>query len=199
MVLRIKSRWPANKRNAVSAAMLHENAGALAFIAWRLALEHARNLHGEGFDYLSDHERIGVITEFCAFIVSCTDRLTFARLDTTGRETFINALALRIGDQIQDNLTDLAGAGNYHTPFVALLNQRLADYAHLSFEDEPGFDFLRYLGAQVLTLMGETQTNRWVIDQVMSIDGPEVFDKLTGAVANLFDTGQTEPDNPAAC
>ena len=50
----------------------------------------------------------------------------------------------------------------------------------------PGFDARRYFGRQVLDLMGETQTNRWVIDQIMQLDAPELYEKLRDAHANLF-------------
>ena len=44
--------------------------GALAFIVWRLSLENAKELHREGFEYDSDRERVGMISEFCARPIS---------------------------------------------------------------------------------------------------------------------------------
>lgn len=188
LALRIKSKWHASGRNQPTSKGLEDNAGALAFITWRVSLEGAKKLHGEGFDYLSDKERIGVISEFVAFLVQSADRLVFEFLNDDARQTFINALGQRLADQVQDNLTDIAGPGNYRAPFIALLNERLAAYSELTFENrEPGFDFIRHFGYQVLKLMGETQTNRWVIDQIMEIDGPEAFEKLRSALHNLFE------------
>jgi len=46
--------------------------------------------------------------------------------------------------------------------------------------------FVRYLGNQVLRVMGEDQTNRWVMDQVMTIEPPDVTDKLRTSMQNLF-------------
>jgi hypothetical protein len=34
--------------------------------------------------------------------------------------------------------------------------------------------------------MGESQENRWVIDQVMDVDAPELIKQLTRIVKNLF-------------
>jgi len=34
--------------------------------------------------------------------------------------------------------------------------------------------------------MGETQTNRWVMDQVMEIVGPELVEQLKKSVGNLL-------------
>ena len=69
---------------------------------------------------------------------------------------------------------------------IAVINARGSDYAELSFDATPGYDFYRYLGHQVLEQMGETQTNRWVIDQVMDKDGPEVYKQLKRIVRNLI-------------
>lgn len=170
-----------------SAKTLEDNAGAIAFITWRLALEGAKNLNKEGFRYDSDKQRVRVISELLAFQIQLADRLTFERIGDAERDVFINALGLQIAEHMQDNMLDIAGPGNYRAPFIALLNDRLEDYSDLNFEDDsPGFDFLRYVGNQVLKVMGEDQTNRWVMDQVMSIEAPEIFDRLKKAVHDLF-------------
>lgn len=187
MAIRIKSTWHHSQRNKPSPRSLEDNASALAFIIWRLSLEGAKKLHSEGFNYLFDRERVAVISEFVAFLVHSADRLAAERLDDEDREHFINGLGQRLAEQIQDNLLDIAGPGNYRGPFIALLNERLAVYSELTFRNsEPGYDFLRYFGWQVLKIMGEDQTNRWVMDQIMDVDGPEVFGKLKQSMGNLF-------------
>jgi len=184
---RVKNTWHQSDRNRPSEKNLEENAGTIAYITWRLSLEGAKKIHGEGFEYLSDQERIGVISEFLAFLVQSTDRLVFLRLQTEDREKFINIVGRKLADQIQDNLLDIAGPGNYRRPFIAMLNERLGDYATLSFETgQPGYDFMRYFGDRVLKTMPPNQTNRWVIDQIMDISGPYVSKKLQESVRNLF-------------
>ena len=109
---------------------------------------------------------------------------------TTTRGALVNALGERIAGHMQENLEDIAGPGNYRPPFIALLNRRLADYSQTSFIDgEPGYDLLRYLGSRVLEVMGETPTNRWVIDQIMSIEAPLIAEKMGASFANLLETG----------
>lgn len=190
MAIRIKSTWHQSGRNRPSSKTLEENAGAMAFITWRLSLEGAKKLHGEGFHYLSDRERVGVISEFVAFLVQVADRLSYERMHDEDRRHFINALGQRLADQMQDNLVDIAGPADYRGPFIGMLNERLADYSELSFEeDEPGYDFIRYFGDRVLKIMGEDQTNRWVIDQIMEVEAPEVFEKLKNSMENLLSTG----------
>ena len=194
MALRIKSRWHNSGRHITLSKAVDEHASALAFIIWRLSLDGARDLHGEGYEYLSDYERIGVITEFVAYLVQLTDRLAHGPLDDESRDVLVNALAHRLADQMQDNLCDIAGPGNYRAPFIKALNARLKSYSSTSFDAEtgPGFDGLRLFGARVLEIMGETQTNRWVIDQIMQIDGPDLFDKLRPAFANLLGSAETK-------
>ena len=187
MAIRIKSTWHDSGRNRPTAKSLEDSAQALAFIAWRLALEGARELHREGFEYLSDKERVGVISEFVAFQVQVADRRAFDRLDDAERRDFINALGQRLADHIQDNLVDIAGPGNYRKPFIDMLNERLGEYAGLSFRDgEPGFDFLRFFGARALAVMGDSQTNRWVLDQVMTVAAPKLVESLSASMDNLF-------------
>ena len=66
----------------------------------------------------------------------------------------------------------------------------MADYAQTQFSDgEPGFDFIRYLGSSVLEVMGDTQTNRWIIDQIMSVEAPVITEKIRTSFENLLDTG----------
>jgi len=185
---RIKSRWHQSGRNNPSAVSLADNAGAMAYITWRLSLEGAKKLHGDGYDYLSDRQRVQVLSEFVAFLLQCADRLVYEWLDDEDRALFINAFAQRLADQMQDNLTDIAGPGNYRAPFIELLNERMEAYAEFKFRnEEPGYDFIRYFGNNVLEIMGKDQTNKWVINQVMEVDGPEVFKKFKNSLYELFD------------
>jgi len=181
-ISRIKSSWRDDRDHSIE-----EVAGALAYITWKIALESAKDLHGEGYEYASDPQRVAVIAEFVAFLVQASDRLVYGTLDDDDRHAFVNALAQRLADQVQDNLTDLFGPGDYRAPFIETLNERLADYSELAFENEqPGYDYLRYFGSRVLKIMGETQTNRWVIDQVMDRAGPEAVKHLAKGLRNLL-------------
>jgi hypothetical protein len=187
VAIRIKDKWHHSRRNRPTSKSLQDSAGALAFIGWRVALEKAQNLNREGFRYDSDVERVGVICEFVAFEIQLADRLAYDFLNDDERENFINALGQRFADHLQDNLSDLDGPRNYRDSFVALLNERLSDYATLTFKDgEPGFDALRYLGSKVLGVLGDDQTNRWVIDQIVALDAPEVAEKISNSVFNLL-------------
>ena len=88
---------------------------------------------------------------------------------------------------MQDNLSDIAGPGNYAPPFIALLNDRFSDYANFSYQkEEPGYKAYRYLGRQVLEIMGHDQENRWVIDQITEIDAPDIAEQVSRSTRRLF-------------
>lgn len=191
MAIRIKDKWHQSQRNRPTPKALEDSARALAFIGWRVALDKAQNLNREGFRFDSDIERVGVVSEFVAFEVQVADRLAGELMDDAERAVFINALGQRFADHMQDNLSDLDGPRNYRDAFIALLNERQRDYATLGLEDgAPGFDFLRYLGAKVLAVMGDDQTNRWVLDQIAAVEAPEVAEKIKKSVFNLLSAPQ---------
>ncbi len=186
-IKRIKSTWHQSERNETVDKSFEDIAGAMAFIAWRIALESARDLHRERYNYDSDQQRVAVIAEFLAFLVQVADRVVYDVLDQDERTGAINALGRRLSDHIQDNLTDLFGPGDYRSPFIGTLNARLRDYSAFSFEDDqPDYHFLRYFGDRILKIMGEDQTNRWVIDEVMEKAAPEAARHMTRSVRNLF-------------
>ncbi len=183
--LRIKSRW--NKEGDHS---LDEIAGALAFISWRLAQNKAINLHGENFIYENDRQRMDVIIEYLIFMLQIIDRLARQELELSDedREQLVIAVAKKQAEIIQDNSLDLFGPGDYVAPFFALVNQRAGEYAEFRYTDDgPSYPFLRHLGYEIQQIMGESQENRWVIDQVMDKDGPELDRKIVPAMRDLFE------------
>ncbi|WP_456372330.1 hypothetical protein [Thiolapillus sp.] len=183
--LRIKSRW--NKDHDHS---LEEIAGALAFISWRLAQNKAINLHGEDFIYENDQQRMSVIMEYLIFMLQIMDRLARQELELNDqdREKLIIAVARKQADIIQDNSLDLFGPGDYAQPFFELINQRAGEYAQYRYTDDgPSYPFLRQLGYEIQQIMGNSQENRWVIDQVMDRDGPELDRKIAPAMRDLFE------------
>jgi len=181
--LRIKSRWS----NEEGERSLPEIAGALAYIAWRIAMDKAITLHCERFVYHDDVQRLSVIQEYLFFLIQIADRLAADRLENEERRQLITTLALKLIEHLQDNSQELLGPGDYGSPFIERLNVRSGDYAdyHLA-ADGPSYPFLRHLGFEIQTLMGEEAENRWVIDQVMDKDGLEASQNFARAFGNLF-------------
>ncbi len=187
--MRIRSRW----KNKGRARTLEENAGALAFIEWRIAGQALLNLENEGFQTDTQLQRLDVLQELTAFLIHVTDRLVHGDLDDAQRQKFIIALALKTADTYHDNRVDTEGRGQDFRPgFIDALNQRMADYAEFSFEDgEPGYAFKRYLGERVTNTMGE-RDRKWICDQVMEIEVPEMLKTLKKGLSELFETGKAE-------
>jgi len=192
MAIRIKSHWS----NAGTGRALPEIAGALAFIAWRIALDKAINLHCERFVYRDDAQRLGVIQEYLAFLIQVADRLAHAQPATDDeapdrdarRRLLITALARKLIEHVEDNSADLLGPGDYAQAFITLLNQRSDEYAQYQLDAQgPSYAFLRHLGYEVQGLMGGGQENRWVIDQVMDRDGWDAYRSFAKAFRDLFD------------
>jgi hypothetical protein len=68
------------------------------------------------------------------------------------------------------------------------MNRRGAEYAEFNYtKDGPSYPFMRHLGYEIQQIMGESQENRWVIDQVMDRDGVEIDREIRRAVGNLFE------------
>lgn len=184
MAIRIKSHW----WNDDNERSLAEIGGALAFIAWRIAVDKAITLHCERFVYRDDAQRLAVIAEYLVFLVQVADRLAHRRLEDGDRRELVTALARKLIEHVQDNSADLLGAGDYGTPFIERLNARSAEYAEFQLDDEgPTYPFLRHLGFEVQALMGEQDENRWVIDQVMDKDGWDAYKRFAKAFRDLFE------------
>ena len=184
MALRIKSHW--NDEEAERS--LTEIASALAFIAWRIAVDKAVNLHCERFVYESDRQRLDVIREYLFFLIQIGDRLAAGRLDEEDRRSLITAFARKVVEHVQDNSQDLLGAGDYGSPFIAQLNTRSGEYAEFRLADDgPSYPFLRHLGFEIQRLMGKARENRWVIDQVMDRDGHDAYKAFARAFHNLLE------------
>ena len=184
MGIRVKSRWANRDRKRTP----QEDASALAFITWRIAGNAVLNLENEGFQTETNVHRLRVMSEILAFLIHITDRRVADTMTSEQRQVFITALALKISDYMQENMDDLAGSDkDYKKVFIEVLNERMADYAEFNFTDgEPGYAFKRYLGEKVTDSMGP-KDRKWISDQVMEIEVPEMLKSLNKALADLSD------------
>lgn len=193
----LRTKWWSGKDKTRTAS---EQGGALAFIAWRMAHETAITLHGEDYVYRDDSQRLDVIAEFLAFIVHLVDRISCERLPEGIRNELINALGSGLAGHMEDNRLDWEGSGDHRTPFINLLNRRFDEYAEEGFGPEtgPGYGMYRHAGHCVQRHMYEEDAhdNRWVIDQVMDIEGPEIYGKIHKAMCSLLDTGSIDLTPP---
>lgn len=183
--MRVKSRW----HNKGKSRTPEEMGAALAFIAWRIAMNVIKNMQQSGFGYPSGPVQLNIIEEFMAFLIQVVDRLVYGHVDEEARERLVGTLALRLVDTMVDNQMDVLGPGDYRSALIARLNERLDDYAGLSFsEEEPGFGFLRYLGDKVkMAMAGEN--NRWVVEQIIEIEAPEAVKTIRKALRDVRGEG----------
>lgn len=180
----VKTRWR-NKR----ARSLEERAGIIGANLWKIATEMFKHMEKEGFRFGSDRMTVSVITEFITFQIQLVDRITYGRISDEQRATLIGATAKHLAVTLENNQMDLFGPGEYRKPFIDLLNARFGDYAEFEYRDnEPGFACLRYLAAKVSDAMAEGD-NKWVIEQIMDIQAPEIV-KL---VKRLVDQTMADP------
>jgi hypothetical protein len=193
--VRVKSRWKDKDKER----SLEEVAGALAFIEWRIAGAALLNLENEGFQTDSQSQRLDVLQEFCAFLIHVSDRATHETMDDEQRQRFIVALARKTADTYHDNRTDAEGrGGDFRQAFIDILNVRMADYADFRFEDgEPGYACKRYLGECVTNTMGP-KDRKWISDQVMEIEIPEMLKTLRKGMKGLFESGTLEQHDETA-
>ena len=129
-----------------------------------------------------------MIAEYLCFLIHISDRLVHGSLDESARGEFVAALAHGVARHYQRNLEDVHGRDcDYRQQFIDRLNERAGEYGAQRFAGgAPGFSMLRGLGRHVQDVMGESQTNRWVIDQVMELDAPEAVQALQRSMDNLF-------------
>ena len=186
--MRVKSKWSNKGRQRT----LDEVGGAAAFILWRIAQQGLLNLENEGFQTDTRSQRMDVIAESLAFLVHLADRNKSEALDVQERQEFITSLARHLADTMQENRTDAEGKGDYRRPLINLFNERGADYAECPMPDgEPGYAMKRYFGECVSKVMGE-KDNKWITDQVMDAEVPELLKPLNKALKELFASPQDQ-------
>ena len=74
-----------------------------------------------------------------------------------------------------------------------MLNTRLNSFAELPYTEQgPSYSMYRLLGSTIAEVMGDA-FNRWVVEQVIDIEGPGALELLSKALKDLLP--QQSPDN----
>lgn len=172
-----KARFRTSWKKKDKTVSIKEFANALSAICWRLALNSAKNLHQQDFNYQTDAQRLGVIKQYLFFFIHCSDRLTYEQLDHSQRSEFVNALSADCQKHFATNTLEITGKNIDPSAYTEELNQTMEKFSQCRFIGrEPGYEMFRTLGMRVQDIMGQSQTNKWVIDQVMEIDAPEAYE-----------------------
>jgi len=179
----LKTRW--RKKGARSLA---ERAGVIGANVWKISLEIFKHMEKEGFRFGSDRLVSDVIAEFIAFLVQLADRAVYGRLSEADRATLIGEVAGHLAATMENNQLDLFGPGEYRKPFIGLLNTRFEEYAGFEYPGgEPGFPCLRFFAAKVSDAM-EGSGNKWVLEQMLDIEAPEMVRLVRKLVDQTLDT-----------
>jgi len=188
--VRIKSKW----HNKSKAKSVEEIAGALGFITWRISANAVNKMYTTGFNFSTNKQQLDVIAEFLAFLVQAADRHVYDIMDADERQRFITALALHVAGTLEGNLREEVGPGDYRSDFVDLLNGRMEAYSEFSFVDGmPSYPSMRYFAMRVDDVMGGDE-NKWVIEQVIEVEGPGAMERFNKAIGDLLEGRKPQID-----
>jgi len=178
-----KTRW--RKKGARS---LPERAGVIGANVWKIATGIFKHMENDGFRFGSDRQVTVVLGEFIAFLVQIADRAVYGKLSEADRAALIGAVAAHLATTMENNQLDLLGPGEYRKPFIDLLNARFEEYAGFEYAGgEPGYPCLRFFAAKVSETMAATD-DKWVIEQMMDIEAPEMVRLMGRLVSETADS-----------
>jgi hypothetical protein len=183
--MRVRSQWFKNDREKTP----EEIAGAIAFITWRIAQNGLKNLRKAGFDIAVGPQYFNFLSEYLFFLIQVADRIAFRQFNWNIRVAFTTALSLRVAENLAENQADLLDGdrSDIKSRFIETLNQRTDDYAEWEYEEGgSNFAFLRVLGHGMERVM-DAHDQRWVADQMMTVEAPEAVETLEKAMKNLLD------------
>lgn len=186
MKLRVKNKW--NDKDKVRSP--EETGSVLGFNLWKVASANIMHMENEGFQTDTHNQRLDVIAEFSAFFIHVIDRLVSGKDYTPeDRQALITGLALNMAKTMHDNRRDVSEDKDkdYRGEFIALLNERMNEYAGFTFDGDldPGFQVKRCVGGHVRDVMGE-KDNKWVPDQVIDIEIPDAMKAIKRIIRGML-------------
>jgi hypothetical protein len=190
--LRIKAHW----FKAEEPKSPEQIASAMAFIAWRVALNMLKRMREARFDIDAGPAYFGFVREVLVFLLVCIDRMACGRLGAEARAPFTTALVRRVAEILRENEADLLGpvdGEDYRDRFIDQFNALGEHYAEFGWTDDegPDFAFVRYLGNRLEAVL-PAKDRHWVIEQVMASEAPEAFAMLRQAMQGVFSTAPRE-------
>ncbi len=178
----VKTRW----RNK-GVRTIVERASVIGANVWRISTEIFKHMEKEGFRFGSDQQVMTILGEFITFLVQLVDRAVYGKLSESDRAALIHAIAEHLATTVANNQLDLRGPGEYRKPFIDLLNTRFEEYSRFEYSgSEPGYPCLSFFAAKVSEAMAVTD-NKWVIEQMMDIETPEMVRLMGKLVRDTTD------------
>ncbi len=171
MRIRIKTKWSKYEREV----SVEDSVGVLAFNAWKIAMQTLLEIENENFQIETQVQRIAVMEEIVSFMIHSVDRMVYESIEDDDRATLITLYAKKMADHVQDNARDFSGPGDYRTPFINKLNERMQDYAETSWDNEavmPGFNMGRLFANHVANTLGP-RDRKWALDYIQQVLMPD--------------------------
>ncbi len=168
-----------------------EIAGAAGFIVFRIAQNALKHMRGAGYELPAGAPYFAFLAEFLAFLTLCADRIAHARGDEAWRVLFTTTMANSVGGYLADNQADLLGGDSpegYKKRFIALVNERSADYAGFRWTDDgPDYGFVRCFGHCVAETMAGARPDVGDLAGHRHARHRKPVDLMRGAMAGLLD------------
>jgi hypothetical protein len=173
-IVRVKTQWSKEGRD-VSA---EEIVGVLAFNAWRIGMQSMLEIEEERFDVTHQMQRVMIISEVMYLLIHTLDRILYESVSDDDRAFLITTFARKLSDHVHDNARDFAGAGDYRSPFINALNERMAGYSDTKWDNEkhiPAFSMAREFGMNIVGELG-AKDREWALDYIQQVLTPEIMD-----------------------
>lgn len=197
--MRLKSHWfvPGEAKSPA------EQAGAMAFIVFRIGRQLLERMRSAQFDIDIGPPYFAFLRECLCFLASVTDRLAYQRFgegDPAARVEFTSALVRHLARHLAENQREHLGPEGpgeaaYEDRFIDLFNELCGHYAEFGAQNpadpgaafEPDFAFVRYFGSRLESVV-PAKDRHWVKDQAMAIEAPYALELLQHAMRDLHDT-----------
>ena len=170
-MIRIRTKWSKYERDV----SIEDAVSVLAFNAWRIGMQTLLEIENENFQVDTQQQRISIMEEIMIFMVHTLDRMVYESIDDEARGTLISLYAKKLADHIQDNARDFSGPGDYRSPFITKLNERMQDYSECSWNDEkqvPNFTMGRVFGNHTANTLG-ARDQKWALDYLQQVLMPD--------------------------
>lgn len=198
MAIRLKARWHRSKRSlrnqrgSSAPKTLLDLVSVIGISIWKLAREAFIRMEKVGFRFREDSQAINYIEEFLIFQLHIADRMLYGKVSDDQRAAFINGLARHLAASLADNQADLLGQGEDDVAgFIQRANARMAEYSEFTFNvTGPSYAAIRFL-AHTLAAILSVSDDKWVVEQVIDIEAPEVIARIMPVLDQILGLSRT--------
>ena len=194
--MRVKTVW----FKKAGARPPEEVASVIASTIWRVADKAVTGLSKADYDIITPERGFRILGEIIAFLAHYADRQLHGRVPEEHRAAMMKSIGKRLAEVMEQNIREVAGDDgfDYQSNFMQMLDRRGDDYATFAFPGgAPDFPALRCLGNAIRDLMLASD-QPWVVDQIMSIEAPEMLETVKRAVDGLLNPEVPRPKRSAS-